>query len=716
MGVYYEVTTCHETRLVVHVETGTISHSIERTFGADFLPIIAFVPQKGRGLCFLLPTSPVAETLKIPGADFGKEIAPLRTTPVDEAGNVSFYNPSPGSNLAAVPSEEGSVVGLVVTGRAGTSDWELFKFREISPLYVAASPKSAGDRLDKVLHDGLQVKALMRLLHDESTGVDWVPVIEAVTRLMAQEQLDYFAQWLAGAPRALQRLGEIYRDDIDATTALPRLIEWLASRATADREGEPRRPSERVGFWARLGFRRAQRRTAAIEPKTIPRAKDKTIPRPEELGTNLDFVGSRGHWGFYVSFPHACNALLRQSVRPLRDVCVIATARNEGLYLVEWIAYHRAIGVESFFLYSNDNSDGSDELLAALARTGFINWFPSEIAAGRNAQAKVYGHALGLLPDPLDYRWALIMDLDEFFVFHPNMFGTIVDYIAWQEVQPVDAIALNWVVFGSGGQVQWRDEPVTRRFTSHGGPGPLIKTLFRPRKFIHSTPHYPNPYGQTPFVFRNSDRGLHPYHDAEDPSVSEAPLAYHAWINHYFYKSAEEYLWKWARGRVSKVVGGLTNENLTKNFVTQFVEQQSRTKYRISDTIQKCAPNLSTEMEHLLSFSDVAQALEVVKQNYRLRIRDLVKSFESAPGIVEAEEAGTEFLNILRGGSEGSSPRHNAVQVAEPSRNHELPADFDEQLYLRANPDVARARLDPIWHYLNFGKAEGRRLKPLRSP
>lgn len=34
--------------------------------------------------------------------------------------------------------------------------------------------------------------------------------------------------------------------------------------------------------------------------------------------------------------------------------------------------------------------------------------------------------------------------------------------------------------------------------------------------------------------------------------------------------------------------------------------------------------------------------------------------------------------------------------------------EFDSSFYLRQNPDVAAARLNPLAHYLHFGRAEGR--------
>ena len=45
------------------------------------------------------------------------------------------------------------------------------------------------------------------------------------------------------------------------------------------------------------------------------------------------------------------------------------------------------------------------------------------------------------------------------------------------------------------------------------------------------------------------------------------------------------------------------------------------------------------------------------------------------------------------------------------SLRKELPADFDEQAYLLANPDVARAGVNAADHYLAFGRREGRKLR-----
>ena len=41
---------------------------------------------------------------------------------------------------------------------------------------------------------------------------------------------------------------------------------------------------------------------------------------------------------------------------------------------------------------------------------------------------------------------------------------------------------------------------------------------------------------------------------------------------------------------------------------------------------------------------------------------------------------------------------------------------LDAEFYLRANPDVAAARMDPVKHYVKYGAAERRQPHPLFDP
>ena len=96
---------------------------------------------------------------------------------------------------------------------------------------------------------------------------------------------------------------------------------------------------------------------------------------------------------------------------------------------------HKAIGIETFFVYSKNNDDGSDALLKRLSEAGVIYWLKSVVADGTSPQFKAYNHALNVLPQILDYEWALFIDLDEFLVLNPDRFAGLTDYVAWQELR-----------------------------------------------------------------------------------------------------------------------------------------------------------------------------------------------------------------------------------------------------------------------------------------
>jgi hypothetical protein len=55
------------------------------------------------------------------------------------------------------------------------------------------------------------------------------------------------------------------------------------------------------------------------------------------------------------------------------------------------------------------------------------------------------------------------------------------------------------------------------------------------------------------------------------------------------------------------------------------------------------------------------------------------------------------------------------ISYTVPTKHHvrpkKPPADFDGAAYLRANPDVAAAKMDPAKHWTRFGYREDRPLR-----
>ena len=432
----------------------------------------------------------------------------------------------------------------------------------------------------------------------------------------------------------------MFPNDLLSRFGIAELSEWVAAR-----NGAPSADPAPQHMRFRLSWKRPKPIALAETPLPAPSG-------PRNLDTSFDSLASVGFDGSYVSLPHAVTVLAREAVKPSKRLSVVATARNEGVYLLEWIAYHRAIGVEQFFLSTTDTDDGSDDLLAALSAAGEVSWSRSSLGPGGNAQQKACGHAFALNTDLLDYRWTLVIDLDEYLAYNPTLFRSASDLLDWLDTKDAEAVALNWVVKGSSGQARWQDAFIGDRFPcASSGPGRHIKTLCHSNAFVHSTPHLPRRYRNKPFGFCAADGRQHvPAGSSGGLAHSANPNADFAWINYYFFKSAEEYLWKWSRNRGDHtLVSGPSTSALTADFVKSFMQQFESTDRQSAD-LRECAPGLYNELRRLRELPGVADAQTRIVKRFRERMEIIVPMFAQADGIQAAGEVGQAFMALLSDG------------------------------------------------------------------
>ena len=88
-----------------------------------------------------------------------------------------------------------------------------------------------------------------------------------------------------------------------------------------------------------------------------------------------------------------------------------AIFKNEGPYILEWVAYHRALGIDRFFVADNGSDDGSSEFLAALDRAGVLDHIPPGYARPAAAAARL---CRDLRRHGAQADWIAFIDADEF--------------------------------------------------------------------------------------------------------------------------------------------------------------------------------------------------------------------------------------------------------------------------------------------------------------
>lgn len=144
-------------------------------------------------------------------------------------------------------------------------------------------------------------------------------------------------------------------------------------------------------------------------------------------------------------------------------VAIVAIFKNECEYVLEWIAYHRAvIGVKDFIIADNVSDDGTTQLLEALDQAGEIKriFFPRE-SETVGPQIPAYNHILKKYS--ADYDYFLFIDADEFLVNNTGV--SLEQFISECETREnFGAITLNWRIFGSSGNSYKQDGLVIERF------------------------------------------------------------------------------------------------------------------------------------------------------------------------------------------------------------------------------------------------------------
>jgi hypothetical protein len=421
------------------------------------------------------------------------------------------------------------------------------------------------------------------LLDAVRTGRLRAALADAALRCLPMDELDHLARHLLESPEDLALLQSAMPGDAWLRRRLPALVAWRHAHA-----------------------------------RSTARA---TLSGPD---STADLPGAKANPSHRITLGLVVNGFARSATPPRRMACVLATARNEGAYLLEWIAYHRAIGFAHIFLYTNDNTDGSDDMLQLLADAGIITWFRNQVQPDTLPQHRAYGHALSVMPDILDYRWTMVADIDEFAGFDTTVFKSMPDYILWQEQRRAEAIALSWKVHVAAPVDIWRDKPSIQRFTlREAAISSYVKTIFRTNLASNANPHHPEPRIGTSFIHR-SELGA-PFVQRVTPAQSAVPSAQLAWISHYPFRSAPEMLMKLARGRADQPAA--LQSRAAENRVKTFVNQLYGSKLIEDRTTLRCGALLADERQKLMTIPNLAACETEIKRAYVVNMRQAHNEF-----------------------------------------------------------------------------------------
>jgi Glycosyl transferase family 2 len=234
-------------------------------------------------------------------------------------------------------------------------------------------------------------------------------------------------------------------------------------------------------------------------------------------------------------------------------VALMSCMRNEGIHIVEWVAYHRVIGFGQIVICTNDCQDGSDDLLDRLSAHGVVDHLPHRVPQGIPPQH----HAIPLAHAHLGAgkaQWLAHLDSDEFLNIAPGA-GPVPELIG--RAGAAHAVALPWRAFGDNGHTRWPGETLPA-FTACEAAitedRVKFKSLYRFRDFGGASEHMPTaPVVERPLAVNAAGEPLAPDMLTGAPRSRYHPLALAmqggAVLNHYAVRSTDVFLLKNERGR-----------------------------------------------------------------------------------------------------------------------------------------------------------------------
>ena len=227
-------------------------------------------------------------------------------------------------------------------------------------------------------------------------------------------------------------------------------------------------------------------------------------------------------------------------------VAICAIAKQENLYIEEFIEYYRQLGVNKIILYDNNDIDGENfnKLLNKEIKKNFI-----EIINYRgiiSPQKRAYNDCY--INNEKKFDWIAFYDIDEY-LFIKN-YENINKFLLLPKFVKCTSILINWRYYGDNNNIYYEPKPLQIRFSK---PFEFSKNIKYNMYFYSAAKsiirgglklqwaHFPH--------FLNSSNICSP-----DGIIIKNPFSppkySKAFIKHYATKSTEEYLMKLFKGNV----------------------------------------------------------------------------------------------------------------------------------------------------------------------
>lgn len=236
---------------------------------------------------------------------------------------------------------------------------------------------------------------------------------------------------------------------------------------------------------------------------------------------------------------------------------VVSTMKNEGPYIIDWVAHYKTLGFDHILVCTNDCTDTTVDILLRLQEMGLVTQH-NTIVRRAGIHRSALRQASRRYDIVMDAKWVFVCDVDEYLNIHIGD-GSVQDLVAGSG-ETADVISVPWRVFGPDGIEKFADKPVTQQFRKgelewdaklRPETGKFVKSLYtNQHKFQRMGLHAPVSLEEhIDDTLRVLPGGAE--YVVKGQRTANPPLFTHAQVNHYALRSMDSFLVKRARGRAN---------------------------------------------------------------------------------------------------------------------------------------------------------------------
>ena len=250
-------------------------------------------------------------------------------------------------------------------------------------------------------------------------------------------------------------------------------------------------------------------------------------------------------------------------------VCLCTIGKEENSYIREFVSHYKKYNIDKIFIYDNNDIKGENfqDSINDYISSGFVE--VTNIRGKISQQLNIYQKCLDNNRNKFD--WLIFYDIDEFiYLKRPK---NIKFYLGKTVFNKCQAIQLNMFFHTDNNQLYYKNKTLAERFTEKKKTtkGVLKSILKGGIKIKISCPHILNSDLISCDGFGNYNKNY------KDGITSIKPDFYYYYIDHYSFKSTEEFIKKIMRG--SAIRGFETEMKYTK--ISWYFSTNTITKKKI---------------------------------------------------------------------------------------------------------------------------------------